>query len=58
MNAHDHKYYVEKIEEQDRELRVYRDCFLDMMKWFNKNRKHLKKVPVSERPRIPKPDIK
>lgn len=53
MISEDHKYYVEKIEQRERELRVYRECFDEMMAWFNKNRKHLNKVPVSKIPKTP-----
>ena len=53
MSAFDHEYYVRKIEEQERELKVYRDCFLNIMKWFNKNKNLLKDIPVSHRPKVP-----
>lgn len=53
MTSEDHNYFVNKLEEKERELKVYRECFSEMMHWFNKNRKHLKKVPVSKIPRNP-----
>ena len=52
MNEKDYKYFVEKLEQKDRELAVYRESFFEMMLWFRKNKKHLKKLPVSRKPRV------
>lgn len=53
MTLKEHQYYVLKIERRERQLREYEDCFAEMMKWFTKNRKHLKKLPVSRLPKVP-----
>ena len=53
MNAQDHAYYVDKLEQRERQLRVYEECFADFHAWFNKNRKLLKTIPVSKLPRNP-----
>ncbi len=54
MIPSDHEYFVKKEEQKDYELRVYRECFFEMMLWFKKNKKHLKKLPVSRKPKFPK----
>lgn len=53
MTDKDYKYFVEKLDQKDRELRVYRESFLHFILWFNKNKKHLDKLPVSSRPKVP-----
>lgn len=53
MIHRDHIYLVEKLNRQEEMLTVYGKCFNDMMEWFVLNDKHLKKLPVSKRPRIP-----
>lgn len=53
MNESDHKYFVDKLEQRERQLRVYEDIFLQYSEWFHKNKKHLKKVPITMPPSNP-----
>lgn len=53
MKKDEREYLVEKIERLEQQLRNYQENFFLMMMWFKKNRRHLKKLPVSRRIKLP-----
>ena len=53
MIDEDHVFLVEKIGKLERTIEEYDQCFLSYIDWFNKHKKHLKKIPAKPQPRLP-----
>lgn len=56
MNDRDYIHFLQKVEQQEYTIRVYEECFDEIMLWFRKNRKYINKFPVTKKPKIPKYD--